>query len=296
MNIMQDTAITMYKVLKTHDLWPPPKIESFPAAELPPVHSIAGGTGCMPVQDPLDGICHRHETVAEGILRLVSQQDCQKCSEEQVKEDNGSRSRRTKAWSGPEHGMLKQPFNKSMSKSSNHSLPNITTQSKLPAYPSQSLPTTPFVSLKQEESSHDMPKLCPTATNQYIPPYPFQDARTQIMRHSAELDSMRNYGYSGNMFSNADLPTPAYSEDDFLTDNSFLAPPNSHINNHCQSVAGPRCFENNCAPSSSLACHESGNLQQFLPPMGDTDPPMAPFLSNNEPMLWSDSFGFPPTS
>ena len=290
---MQDTATTMYKVLKTQNLWPPPTPEPFPATDALHVHEICEGMGCMPVGEPRELICHRHETVATGILRLMAEQDCQRCLEEQVKEGNRTKSQQTKAWSRPEHGMLKQPINKPMSKSSNQGLPKIATQSKASAHPSQSLPSSPFVSLKQEESSLDIPKLYSTATNQHISPYPSQGVRPQRMRQSTELDSMGNHGFSRNTFSNADLPTPTYSEPDYLTDNGYLMPPAPPTNNHCQSAAfGPQCYDD-CGPFSSIACHGSANLQQFLPNMGGADPLMAPFVPSNEPgMVWDNVMGY----
>ena len=293
MNIMQETAVKMYQVLQANGLWPPPTPRPFPAAEAPPVHDIAAGMGCMPVGEPRDLTCNRHETVAGGILRVVGEQECQRCLEEQVMEGNDTKSGRTEAWSRPEHAMLKQPINKPMSKSSNHGLPNIATQGKTPAYPSQSLSSSPFVSLKQEESALDMPKLYSAAPNQHISPYPSQGTKPQRMRQSAELDSMGNNGYSRNMLSNADLPTPTYSEPDFLNDYPYQMLPGPPTNNPCTSaVFGPQCYED-CGPFSSIACRGSANLQQFLPHMGGADTPMDPFVQNNEAgMAWDNLISY----
>ena len=288
---MQDTTIAMYKVLQTKNMWPPPTPEAFPAAEALHVHEIAEGMGCMPVGEPRELICHRHETVATGILRLMAEQNCQKCLEEQFKEGNGAKARQTKAWSLPEHGMLKQPITKPVSKSSNQGLPTIVTQSKASAHLSLSLPSSPFVSLKQEESSLDTPTLYSTAANQHISPYPSQGVRPQSMRQSTELDSMGNHGYSRNTY--AELPTPTYSEPDYLTDNGYLLPPAPPTNNHCPSAAlGPQCYDN-CGPFSSMACDGSANFQQFLPNMGGADSLMASFLPNNDAgMVWDNAMGY----
>lgn len=159
MNLMEGGITTMYRVLLANNLWfgPPVPVQD---DGVPLIHYILDGVGVLPEGQEFRPICKRHESIADGILRLKMKEECPGCAMMEANRETDLTNRRGEARSQSNDASIERSFQDALDQAANaavNGLPNVSPESRFHPY-LQMPPSTPYHTPKVEDLSPTIPQ------------------------------------------------------------------------------------------------------------------------------------------